>query len=60
MSEIEQNNKINKNLFQGNITKIEENIFEVEGLQKGNYDIQAVQYDKLISNNLYNRIIHQN
>jgi len=51
---------MNKDLFKYNITEIEENIFEVEKLFNGKYDIQAVQYDKLISNGLYNRIMWGN
>jgi len=51
---------MNKKLFKDKITEIEDNIWEVEGLHKGEYDTQAVQYDKLISNGLYNRIMWGN
>ncbi len=51
---------MNQELFKDNITEIEENILEVEGLHKGEYDAQAVQYDKLISNSLYNKIMWGN
>ncbi len=51
---------MNKDLFKYNITEIEENIFEVEKLLNGKYDVRAAQYDKLISNGLYNRIMWGN
>ncbi len=34
-------------LFRYNITETANRILEVEGLKKGEYDAQAVQYDKL-------------
>lgn len=49
-----------RDLFKDNIIEIEESIFEVEGLQQGEYDGHAVQYDKLVSNSLYNRIMWGN
>jgi ubiquinone/menaquinone biosynthesis C-methylase UbiE len=51
---------MNKELFKKNIIEIEDNLMEVEGLHIGEYDVQAVQYDKLISNSLYNRIMWGN
>jgi len=51
---------MNKELFTDKILKIENHIYEVKGLQKGEYDSQAVQYDKLISNGLYNKIMWGN
>ena len=51
---------MNKDLFDKNIVNLESGIFEVEGLAKGDYDEQAVLYDKLISNSLYNRIMWGN
>ena len=51
---------MNKELFTYKIIKIENHIYEVKGLQKGEYDSQAVQYDKLISNGLYNKIMWGN
>ena len=47
-------------IFKDRLTQIEENIFEVEGLRRGDYDAQAVQYDRLISNGIYNRIMWGN
>jgi len=49
-----------KELFNTKIVEIENNIWEVDGLHKGEYDAQAVQYDRLISNGLYNRIMWGN
>ena len=51
---------MNKEIFENKITEIEENVFEVDGLNKGEYDIQAVQYDRLISNGFYNRLMWGN
>jgi len=51
---------MNKDLFKNSILKINENFWEVKGLPEGEYDAQAVQYDKLISNGLYNRIMWGN
>lgn len=51
---------MNNELFKDKISKIEDGIWEVEGLHKGNYDVQAAQYDKLIRNGLYNRIMWGN
>jgi ubiquinone/menaquinone biosynthesis C-methylase UbiE len=51
---------MNKELLENKITEIEENVFEVDGLNKGEYDIQAVQYDRLISNSFYNRLMWGN
>ena len=48
---------MNKELFKNKIIENEANILEVEGLHKGEYDARAVQYDRLISNSLYNRIM---
>lgn len=47
-------------LFKDKLNIVEPTIFEVEGLEKGYYDAQAVQYDKLISNFLYNKIMWGN
>jgi len=49
-----------KEYFNKEITKLTNGILEVKGLEKGNYDSQAVMYDKLISNGLYNRIMWGN
>ena len=51
---------MNKEMFKDNIIEIEDNFFEVEGLEKGEYDVQAIQYDRLISNSLYNRLMWGN
>lgn len=51
---------MNKNLFKNNIIEINDKILEVEGLPKGEYDTQAVMYDKLINNSLYNLIMWGN
>jgi len=51
---------MNKGLFRYNVVGNSHGIYEVEGLPGGNYDSQAVQYDKLISNGLYNRIMWGN
>lgn len=47
-------------MFKNTITEIEDNFFEVEGLEKGEYDVQAIQYNRLISNSLYNRLMWGN
>lgn len=49
-----------KDLFRYNIIKPANGIWEVQGLPKGEYDKQAVQYDKLVSNALYNRFMWGN
>ena len=51
---------MDKNLFKDRIAKLHEGIWEVEDLPNGEYDNQAVKYDKLISNALYNRIMWGN
>jgi ubiquinone/menaquinone biosynthesis C-methylase UbiE len=51
---------IYNDLFKNKIIQLEENMFEVEGLLKGKYDMQAVKYDRLISNALYNRVMWGN
>lgn len=51
---------MNKELFKRNIIEIEDTILEVKGLDKGAYDSQAIQYDKLISNYFYNKIMWGN
>lgn len=51
---------MDKSIFQKDINRLHDGIFEVEGLPQGNYDSQAVQYDKLISSNLYNRLMWGN
>ena len=43
---------MNTDLFKDRVVLSRDNIFEVEGLPRGAYDAQAVQYDKLISNGL--------
>ena len=55
-----RNDTMNQELFKNRIIENEENISEVEGLRKGEYDVQAVQYDRLISNGLYNRLMWGN
>ncbi len=49
-----------RNLFKNNITETNEHIFEVEGLKKGKYDVQAIQYDRIVSNSFYNKIMWGN
>ena len=51
---------MNKELFYKEIIEIEDSIYEPKGLRKGDYDAQAIQYDKLISNSLYNKIMWGN
>ena len=51
---------MDNDLFNKQIIKNKNNIFEVEGLEKGEYDKQADLYDKLISNALYNKIMWGN
>ncbi len=51
---------MNRELFVEEIIKIENCIYEPKGLQKGEYDFQAVKYDKLISNGFYNKIMWGN
>lgn len=51
---------MNKELFQTDIHQAENGIWEVSGIPVGSYDGQAAQYDKLISNGLYNRIMWKN
>jgi len=51
---------MNKEIFKNKIVEIENNICEVEGLPKGEYDAQAVKYDKLVSNSLYNLMMWGN
>ncbi len=51
---------MNRELFVDEIIEIENRIYEVKGLQKGKYDSQAVQYNKLISNGLYNKLMWGN
>jgi len=47
-------------LFKDKVTRLDSGIWEVEGLPGGDYDKQAMQYDKLVSNPLYNRIMWGN
>jgi len=47
-------------IFRYKISETNGLIPEVEGLARGDYDAQAVQYDKLISNGLYNRLMWGN
>jgi len=51
---------MNANLFKNKITETEGGILEVDDLPSGHYDSQAVKYDKLISNGLYNRLMWGN
>ncbi|HPE58536.1 MAG TPA: class I SAM-dependent methyltransferase [Bacteroidales bacterium] len=51
---------MDKSIFKLKINLLHDNIFEVAGLAQGNYDAQAVQYDKLISSKLYNRLMWAN
>ncbi|MBN2638471.1 MAG: class I SAM-dependent methyltransferase [Bacteroidales bacterium] len=51
---------MNRALFRKDIQESNNGIWEVTDLPSGNYDAQAVQYDKLISNGLYNRIMWKN
>ena len=47
-------------LFIEELIEIEHHIFASKGLQKSEYDSQAVLYDKLINNGLYNKIMWGN
>ncbi len=49
-----------KEPFNDKINETGDGILEVEGLRRGKYDTQAVKYDRLISNSLYNRIMWGN
>ena len=51
---------MNTDIFKNKIVLGRDGIFEVEGLPRGDYDAQAVQYDKLISNGFYNRLMWGN
>lgn len=51
---------MNKEIFDKEIIELEDQLYEVKGLQKGEYDSQAIQYDKLISNYFYNKIMWGN
>lgn len=51
---------MDKSIFKTKINLLHDNIFEVAGLVQGNYDVQAVQYDKLINSKLYNRLMWAN
>jgi len=47
-------------LFNKTVSRLEDGILEVDGLQSGVYDAQAASYDKIISNRLYNKIMWGN
>ena len=47
-------------LFNKTVSRLENGILEVDGLQSGVYDAQAASYDKIISNRLYNKIMWGN
>ena len=47
-------------LFRYKVLNAEDGILEVDGLPIGLYDSQAVKYDKLVSNGLYNRLMWGN
>ena len=51
---------MDKDLFRYHITELKDEIFEVANMPSGKYDKQAVRYDKLISNVLYNKIMWGN
>ena len=51
---------MNNEIFKSEIIKLENRLYEVKGLDKGEYDSQAIQYDKLISNYFYNKIMWGN
>ena len=51
---------MDKDLFKYHIIKLKDEIFEVANVPSGEYDKQAVKYDKLISNVLYNKIMWGN
>ena len=51
---------MNDSLFKDEILKCEERFYEVKGLPGGEYDSQAVKYDKLVSYWLYNKIMWGN
>lgn len=51
---------MDKLIFSKEIELLNDGIYEVAGLPHGNYDAQAVQYDKLISSKLYNRLMWGN
>ena len=41
---------MNKEIFDREIVELDNVTYEVKGLRKSEYDSQAIQYDKLISN----------
>lgn len=51
---------MNNEIFRNKIIELENSLYEVKGLDKGEYDSQAIQYDKLISNYFYNKIMWGN
>ena len=51
---------MDKSIFNSKINLLQDNIFEVAGLPQGNYDGQALQYDKLISSVVYSRLMWGN
>ncbi len=51
---------MNIKLLNKPVTKLKTGIYEVTDLEKGEYDGQAVLYDRLISNGLYNRLMWGN
>ena len=51
---------MDKSIFSKEIQPLNDGIYEVAGLPHGNYDAQAVQYDRLISSKLYNRLMWGN
>ena len=51
---------MDKSIFSSKINLLQDNIFEVASLPRGNYDGQALQYDKLISSVVYSRLMWGN
>ena len=51
---------MNNEIFKSKIIELENRLYEVKGLDKGEYDSQAIQYDKLISNYFYNKVMWGN
>jgi ubiquinone/menaquinone biosynthesis C-methylase UbiE len=49
-----------KELFNKDIVELNDGIFEVNGLERGEYDAQANKYDKLIGNVFYNWLMWGN
>ena len=51
---------MSNNIFKDTISLISNGIYQVANLKKGNYDTLAIQYDRLISNPIYNKLMWGN